>query len=222
MLTAKMVKQLSLHAGADLAGIASADRFVNAPGGHHPADILPSCRSVIVLAGILPVGTLSQDVLTYTAIRNELVKKMTAVARKVATAIRKQGYDTQAITSLGGSYEKGRLHGHISLKHAGELAGLGKIGRNYLLTNDKAGNQLWLSAVLLSASLQADALATYTVCDECGRCVTACPSKALEKPSVFAVKSCDKVCCKTIKGKLALRCWACRNVCPYRNGIENK
>jgi len=49
-LHAADVKQTSRELGADLCGIASVDRFEQAPKGFHPCDVLPECQTVIVLA----------------------------------------------------------------------------------------------------------------------------------------------------------------------------
>ncbi len=48
------IKNYAKNIGADLTGIASIDRFKNAPKGHHPKDILESCKSVIVCAKKMP------------------------------------------------------------------------------------------------------------------------------------------------------------------------
>ncbi len=44
------IKQKTYELGADLCGVASVDRFKEAPEGFHPQDVLPSCQSVIILA----------------------------------------------------------------------------------------------------------------------------------------------------------------------------
>ncbi len=44
--------------GADLCGIASIDRFANAPKGYHPLDVFTACKSVISLRYRYPVATL--------------------------------------------------------------------------------------------------------------------------------------------------------------------
>ncbi len=41
------VKEIMYSLGADLCGIASIDRFADAPAGYHPLDVLPTCKSVI-------------------------------------------------------------------------------------------------------------------------------------------------------------------------------
>ena len=47
MIDNKQVKEILLGLGADLCGIAGIDRFIDAPEGYHPTDVLPTCRSVI-------------------------------------------------------------------------------------------------------------------------------------------------------------------------------
>ncbi|MCD7973861.1 MAG: epoxyqueuosine reductase [Candidatus Azobacteroides sp.] len=214
------IKERCINEGATLVGIAATDRFDRAPEGHHPTDLLPSCHSVIVLAGALPPDILYKDTLTYTDIRNRMIKKMNDIARKIAKTIKKDNVDVKPVGSVGGAWEKGRFMGYLSLKHAGELAGIGKIARNYLLTNDKTGNMIWLSAILTSMELESDPLAEYTVCDHCNICVQKCPPGALQDETLFGQKGCYHTCYKTIKGKLELRCWNCRKVCPYTFGTE--
>ena len=58
MLDNRAVKEIMFSLGADLCGIASIDRFNDAPKGYHPLDILSTCKSVISFACRFPVGTL--------------------------------------------------------------------------------------------------------------------------------------------------------------------
>jgi len=43
------VKEIMQSLGADLCGIASLDRFADAPEGYHPSDVFPPCKSVFPL-----------------------------------------------------------------------------------------------------------------------------------------------------------------------------
>jgi len=52
------------------------------------------------------------------------------------------------------------------LKHAAVRAGLGRMGKNTLLVNDRLGNMLWLGAILIDQELAEDALANYDACIE--------------------------------------------------------
>lgn len=70
--------------------------------------------------------------------------KMTDIAKKVAKRIKADGYKSKAISASGGKWVEGdgrkKQFGYISLKNAAELAGLGVIVKNYLLTNPEYGN----------------------------------------------------------------------------------
>ena len=218
-LSSQTVKQYGTESGAAVVGIAASKDFKKAPKGFSPADIMTECRSVIVLGAPFPKEVL-RSITEYTAMRNEMVSKMTEIAKKVEKLIKKSGYKAKAISAIGGKYIDGNHHGFISLKHAAELAGLGIIGKNYLLTNEQYGNLLWLSAVLTDAELKPDQKAKYKICDNCGKCVEACPSGALKnyspnaKSAQFGKKACSQFY-KIVNKKLEIQCFACRTVCPY-------
>ena len=48
-MTNKEIKKLCRSFGADLVGVASVERFVKAPKGYHPTDVMPTAKSVISL-----------------------------------------------------------------------------------------------------------------------------------------------------------------------------
>ena len=217
-MTNKEIKKLCRSFGADLVGVASVERFVNAPKGYHPTDVMPTAKSVISLGMVLPKDILEQDIRTYTDIRNEAVKKMDKVAADVAAELKGLKYKAVSIVSLSGKFVDGHFRSRVSLKHAAELAGLGVIARNYLLTNNKYGNLLWFTAVVTSLELEPDPL-RHT------RFATTATYASIfilrEHENNFSQKGCRKVCYITVKGVLELRCWQCRNVCPYKHGIND-
>ncbi len=67
---------------------------------------------------------------------------------------------------------------HLSHKHVGYLAGLGWIGRNNLLVNDKLGSQFRLVTILTNMPLKADK-PVKKGCEECLACVRICPAAAI-------------------------------------------
>jgi epoxyqueuosine reductase QueG len=212
-----IVKQYGMDAGANIVGIAASKDFILAPNGFKPSDVLKDCISVVVL-GI----TFSPEVLNgideYSASRNVMLTGMTKMAKEVAKRINSDGYKTKAISASGGKWIEGdgrkEQFGHISLKHAAEIAGLGVIGKNYLLTNPQYGNLLWFSAVLTDANLIPDEKAQFTMCDNCNKCVEACPAGALDDIESFGKKGCSKF--YTIENrKFKVKCFSCRTVCPY-------
>jgi epoxyqueuosine reductase QueG len=222
-INAETVKEYGLNAGASVVGITTTKDFGLAPAGFKPSDNLPDCLSVVVLGTPFPQEALLKNSAEYTEIRNEMLKRMDSIAKEVAKQITRKGHKAKAIGGIGGKYVNGKFFGQISLKHAAELAGLGVIGRNYLLTNPEYGNLLWFSAVLTDAELVPDKKAEYTVCDNCNKCVETCPSKALDNPVEFGKKECNATCWKMVDRKWELKCCLCRKVCPYRFGkIDQK
>jgi len=210
------VKEYGMNAGADVVGIAASKDFGLAPDGFKPADVLPGCLSVVVL-GVAFSPEVLNDIDEYTASRNAMLTAMTSMAKETAKRIKADGYQTKVISAAGGKWVEGdgrkEQFGYISLKHAAEIAGLGVIGKNYLLTSPLYGNLLWLSAVLTDAELEPDERVLSAICDNCNKCVEACPAGALDDLASFGRKGCSKFF--TIEDKkFKIKCYMCRTVCP--------
>lgn len=221
-LTSTTVKEYGINAGADVVGIAASKDFDMAPEGFKPTDVLPECLSVIVLAASFSPEVFN-NAAEYTACRNEMLTTMTNMAKMVAKRIKSDGYKTKVISASGGKWvecgDRKEQFGSISLKHAAEIAGLGVIGKNYLLTNPQYGNLLWFSAVLTDAELTPDEKAGFTMCDNCNKCVEACPVGALDDPGSFGKKGCSSHF-KIVNKKLEIQCYLCRTICPCSYGIS--
>jgi epoxyqueuosine reductase QueG len=212
--------------GADLCGIASIERFADAPAGFHPTDVVPGCKSVIVVAARFPVSTLAApSSAAYTFVRNRLVEKVDSITFQVATELEDMGNQAIPVPSSDpyDYWDDARKHGQgiISLKHAAVRAGLGQMGKNTLLVNDELGNMLWLGAVLTDKELSADPLASYQSCiPGCRICLDACPAHALDGTTIVQAK------CRSISGKYTpggggvYACNLCRKICPHHQGIN--
>jgi len=220
MLTSETVKQYAIDAGASVAGIAAADDFGLAPEGYHPTDALECCVSVIVLGAPIPrEAVCKDDMVGFIDIRSALNKSLKDAAKQVAKQIKAAGYKSRAVGGMDGKWVEGNTRGPISLKHAAELAGLGVIGKNYLLTSPAHGNLLWLSAVLTDARLTPDPKLSLDLCGSCNKCMAACPAHALDSPGTVIKKACDRHMFKQVNKKWEIMCFACRKVCPHRFGI---
>lgn len=211
--------------GADICGIASVDRFKDAPRGYSPLEVLPSCRSVIVLALRSVNSTLASSTLVpYTIMRNDRYQRLNFIALQLSQMIEDDGWIAVPIPAGDPckiDMAEGKLKGIISLKHAAEQAGLGNLGRNTLLINDKYGNMLWLSAVLTTAELRADPVATYAVCPEnCSLCISSCPVNALDGRSIDQRKCGQYAFDNNQLTGWQIRCNTCRKICPNCQGIE--
>ena len=221
-LTKAMVTEYCRNAGATVVGIAASNAFDLAPDGFKPTDVLPECRSVIVLGATFPPEVLN-DIDEYTASRNAMTTAMTNMAKDAAKQIKSHGCKTKVISATGGKWVDGdgrkEQFGYISLKHAAEIAGLGVIGKNYLLTNPQYGNLLWFSAILIDAELIPDEKTAFTICDNCNKCVDVCPAGALDDLASFGKKRCSKFFVIEDK-KLKIKCFLCRTICPNRFGMN--
>ncbi len=221
----EQVKQLLYSLGADLCGIASIDRFQEAPSGYHPTDVLPCCKSVISFACRFPVGTLACNTpVTYTRVRNSITAKMDAMALDVCIELEKSGFLAVPVPTNESQWDSqtSRWRSIVSLKHAAQASGLGTIGRHSLLITPEFGSMVWLGAVLTNAELDPDPLKS-PICDNCGACVSICPVNALEMREI-----CQQKCWDYAFGDnpniqtWVISCHKCRDICPYNLGPSNK
>lgn len=226
-MDSEFVKREAEKLGADVCGIASLDRFAEAPKGFNPGDILPSCKSVIVFGCRFNATTMNAaSTSPYTVARNTMAEELNRIACKLAAVIAGGGYDAVPIGSVGPDEyvpELDKFMGTISLKHAAVLAGLGKMGKNTLLVNDRYGNLLWLSSVLTSAALDPDPIASYEPCPSgCRICLEKCPVSALDGISINQ-KACHSYAFGAKNGgEWKIHCFTCRKVCPNCLGVKKK
>jgi epoxyqueuosine reductase len=212
--------------GADLCGIASVQRFANAPSGFHPTDILKECKSIIVIAMRIPVSTVgSSSQAIYTFAHTRMFDKINSITFAIAIELDKRGSGAIAVPASEPYeyWDDSRRHGQgiLSLKHAAVRAGLGQMGKNTLLINDQFGNMLLLGAVLLDEELEPDLIATYQACiPGCRICLDACPASALDGNTIEQSK-CRSICGKTTDGGgFVYKCNLCRKRCPHHQGIR--
>ena len=228
MISSRAIKDRLIQYGAVICGVAPVARFVDAPKGFHPRDIYPDCGSVVVFASRFPSSTLQAiSNAPYTLVRNEMVEKVDWISSHISGELDAEGVVSIPIPSADPYeyWDAGRRHGRgiLSLKHAGVLAGLGVLGKNTLLVNERFGNMIWLGAILLSVDLEPDPIASYEGCiSGCTLCIDSCPQHALDGITID-----QKLCrecsnCYTEGGGLVLSCNICRKVCPYHGGLPRR
>jgi epoxyqueuosine reductase QueG len=70
--------------------------------------------------------------------------------------------------------------GHLSHKHVAQAAGLGWIGRNNLLVNEKFGSRIRLVTILTNLPLTIDSPSSGD-CGSCRDCLSVCPAEAIQE-----------------------------------------
>lgn len=117
-------------------------------------------------------------------------------------------------------------------KTAATCSGLGWIGKNGLIINERYGSKMTWATVLTDAPLGADRPYVASQCGECDLCVKHCPSGAVKGHlwtlgnPLREIVAYDK--CRTLKsGRTSLKekpnCGFCVTVCPYsRSGGMHK
>jgi epoxyqueuosine reductase QueG len=190
--TTREVRKLAREVGTDLIGICSASRLQKAPKGHKPTDILPTARSVIVIAIRMldsAVETLPSPIYqcaSYVTLNDELNR----AAFLIAKFLEDRGYSAVPIPATR-DYAID-LTGTFSHRHAAVAAGLGEIGLSGLLITPQYGPRVRLTSIITDAELECDVPFQDKLCTKCLRCVQECPVGALSEDG-----SMDKLKCLT-------------------------
>ena len=228
MYTSPENKKISVSLGADKCGIASIDRFKNAPKGFHPIDIYKKCKSVIVFLIQMPTDIiLASNPVPYSHTAYLIYSKLDKIGHDFCRTI--QNTDNHAVPIPSDVpylyWDNVNSHGIgiLSLRHAGFLAGLGILGRNNLLINSDLGNMVYIGAVLTDIELESDPIIENISCPpKCRICLDSCPQKALDGLTVNQKLCRDFSGLNHDRGFSIYTCNDCRKACIFRTGIKLK
>jgi epoxyqueuosine reductase len=218
-ITSAKAKAFARSLGADLVGIAPVERFEDAPSGHRPADIYKDARSVMVCAMRLPRSALEGPATSYQCSMDAVHRRLDELAVQLAVFLEQSGCIAVPVPSddpyRHWEADRSRGMGDLSHRHAGQAAGLGRLGRNSMLVTPQYGNMVHLVSIVTDAVLDPDPLLQWEPCPPgCARCIKACPAGAImEGPSVDQSKCRPVVMQKLPKGQIIESCWACRKAC---------
>lgn len=225
MRTSAEIKAYFLSRGMDLCGIASVDRFGDAPEGFHPRDILPGAQSVIVAAKRFPAGALlCRTTVPYTIERNMLSDILEQVSFQFCCDLEAEGavaVPTGVIGPTEFDARTGRYRNILSAKHAAVAAGLGVIGRNTLLITPEYGNMVWLTTIVCELPLEPDPMLEKDYCGGCTLCKDVCPAHATGEPELKQLDCQHYAFGGEGEGEWKIKCFRCRSVCPHCLGEKN-
>lgn len=196
------VKRLVLSNEIDLVGVAPVERFVNAPEGHRPVDLLPGARTVISLGMKMSLGpqVTQRIALADRRFRNGsfcyrwfaygLLNQyfMDRAAFQVVKLLEDRGY-IGLPTVASGVEDLKNIMAAFSQRHAAVAAGLGEFGWNGLVLVPDAGPRVRFVSIITTAPLDPDpmysgpGLCDVEKCRKRGRgvqlCVRACPLEVM-------------------------------------------
>ena len=185
------IKEHAKKVGMDLCGIASIDRFQESPAGRHPTEILPGCKSVIVIGIGLLDGIIQANFRAFENDRNDLKGlygtygyamlpnfELTYACYSIAKFIERTTGEVATPLSTGPQTNGAQ----ISIRHCAVAAGLGEFGWLSIVLTPEFGPRNRFGVILTTAELEADPMYDGPkLCDpeKCHICTDVCPTKAI-------------------------------------------
>ncbi len=208
----------------DAVGIASIADWKGTKLGETAGKLLPQARSVVVLAmevysEILDLASTGRTM--GAASLNDLLDRssdflsgrLTKAAYDIVRTSHSLGWKALPLPAAGCPMDARFLEAVFSYKHAGQAAGLGKIGWHSLLITPRFGPRVRLAVCLTEAALEPTKTDMTLDCDSCGRCLEVCPAGALAKPVAGEQYAINKFACCSFRSA-AGGCPECLRVCP--------
>jgi len=209
----------------DMVGVASLAEWKDTKLEETALRLLPQARSVVILAmEVYPeiLDLTSPGRVTGEASLNDLLdrnsdflsSRLTKAAYDMARASHNLGLKALPLPARGCPMDARFLEAAFSYKHAGQAAGMGKIGWHSLLITPDFGPRVRLSCCLTEEATFEPANANMIVeCKDCGICIKCCPAGALAEPQAGESYVINKFACSSFRSASG-GCVECMRVCP--------
>ena len=141
-----------------------------------PKQILPECKSILVLA--IPYSSFTRSVhpssfrIASYALGDDYHDIIPPLLKEIVQFI-----EDQLGHPIPNRYYTDT--GPILERDLAQRAGLGWIGKNSMLINPKAGSTFFLAEILLGIELEPDQTIVTDHCGTCTRCIQACPTQCI-------------------------------------------
>lgn len=222
--TSTILPDLITKLDVDAVGIANLAEWKGTRLEETAMKLLPQARSVVIFAMEIypeildltsPGRTMGVASLNDLLDRNAefLSGRLTKAAYDTAKASRNTGLKALPLPAAGCPLDARFLEAVFSYKHAGQAAGLGKIGWHSLLITSRFGPRVRLSCCLTEAALEPTNTDMTIDCENCGICLDACPAGALVKPQAGEQYTINKFACCSFRNASG-GCAECMRICP--------
>ncbi len=195
------ITELCKKWGADLVGFAPIDRF---PENSAVRKLLPEAKTVIglgfrVLRGAYRGIEEGSTYYQYTTMGVENMEEtvMPMVSVRISMYLEEQGYlalpqrrhqqimaehdSTNPEVAYDAVYRDKGAETMMDFSEAAVLCGLGEIGHHGAILTDEFGPFVRVCFVLTDAEIEASEVKAPHLCDKCGKCIKACPGKAIDE-----------------------------------------
>ncbi len=193
--------ELAKETGADIVKFAPAERF---PADSAIFKLMPEVKTVIGLAfrvlrgayrGIeegstyyqyttMAVENMEETVMPMATVRVSTLLEaegFTALPQKLHQLIMPEEDSTNPEVAYDAIYRGVTAETQMNFPEAAVLCGLGEMGLHGSLLTDEFGPMVRYCFVLTDAEIEPDEMYTPHLCDKCGKCIKACPGKAIDK-----------------------------------------
>lgn len=190
-----------------------------------PRQILPECRSIILLGRRYPppetpaihaglsgkTAAFALETDYHDAIGKQLEKLVAFIENRLGVSVPNRRYvDT----------------GPVLERDLAQRAGLGWIGKNTCLINPRFGSYFFIAEVFLGLDLAVDAPFAFDRCGSCTRCLDACPTACILPDRTIDARRCISYLTIELKdaipvdlrsqiGAWVFGCDICQQVCPW-------
>ncbi|RAP53438.1 MAG: hypothetical protein BZ138_00900 [Methanosphaera sp. rholeuAM270] len=153
-------------------------------------------------------------------------QRVSRIADKIIKKIEDEGYSSIKL-DVSGKNDELNLKMPFSNKASANLAGIGWLGKNNLLTTREFGPRITWATILTDAPLSDYANDIMeSLCGDCTLCVEACPGNAIvdlpDPKKSYNPKKCGEYIFGRKDEGHPLACGMCLYICPYGNERSRK